>query len=469
MKIKKIVILVFLLFLTSTAVIIGAPIRGLTTETYQLEAKTADSFIESMGIGTKFGFCPGRLCDRYSQVKNLLAELGIRYIRDIPYPESWRIRTDLYTDLGIQMLAETGRIWGKPLQAVDIKAQLAAIESLGKMVVGIVGVNEYDNPVYHSCEETEGCDSNWSTENWATDYLQYQYELYQQVKADPKLQQLPVVMGPMAHLDNTERLTEMSDFCDRGNDHSYPGAWGLPSQESGGGTKNSVRSLDKVVAKVQQICPAKPLWITETGYEEATEGQPNQYVVSQQAKAKYLPRIYANYYLQPEIEKTFLFELLNATESGTKFGIIDTNLQPTPAYYALKNLISLLGEATWNPENQSWDYPVFQPDFLKYSLTGNTKNLQHLLLQKSDRTFYLLLWQEVYVYDVRQSQDIINPELPIQLTFKNATIEKANQYLLYNSENPAQKLTASKLWQDVSSLSLAVPDHILVVEFSLKK
>jgi hypothetical protein len=337
------------------------------------------------------------------------------------------------------------------------------------MIAGIVGVNEYDGPGFYSCEKIENCDPNWSETSWPRNYRQFQQRLYEQVKADPELRHLPVVLGPMATLDNLEQVGNLSGSCDKGNDHSYPGALGKPSQESGGGTKDSVRSMDEVVAKVQQVCPGKKLWITETGYEEKVDGQHNKYLVTRKAKAKYLPRIYANYYLQGQIEKTFLYVLLSAvTTRPTEFGIIDTNLKPTPAYYAIKNMISLLGEATWNQQAQAWQYPDFEPISLKYTLEGDNTDIKHLLLQKSDGTFYLLLWQEVYAYDAQQGRDIVNPDRPIELKLDGEVIEKANKYLLYNESNPSAELAPLDTWTDVTSLSLSVPDHILVLEFSLK-
>ena len=468
MKISKLVALITVFLITATTAIATKGIEAESSADYQVTAQTSDSFVESLGIGTKFGYCPGRLCDNYSEVKALLAQLGIRYIRDIPFPEPWRIRTNLYQDHGIQMLAEAGRTWGKPLDLENISARLNAIKSWGEMIVGIVGVNEYDNPTYHFCEETEGCDPDWSEENWSVNYLQFQQRLYDRVKADSKLRHLPVVMGPMAHLDNLEELDEddLDAICDRGNDHSYPGAWGKPSQESGWGEKATVRSMDEVVTKVQRVCPGK-IWITETGYEETTEDR-NQYFVTRQAKAKYLPRIYANYYLQQDIERTFLYELLNATKTGTSFGIIDTNLKPTPAYYAIKNMISLLEEATWNKSTQSWKYPDFKPDRLEYTLEGNTTDVRHLLLQKSDGTFYLLIWQEVYAYDNKTGKDLVNRDRQIEFKLNGSTLEKANKYLLYNESNPATELLPLKTWTNISNLSLNIPDHILILEFTLK-
>ena len=468
MKIKKIAILILIFLITAASSVIAEKTQATKfSATYSVPAQASDDFVESMGINTKFGFCPGRLCDNYPQVKALLAELGIRYIRDIAYRKPELKRTDLYEDLGIRMLVGVERSWYEPLDPATIPAQLDVIKSWGKMIVGISGVNEYDHSEAQSCEETESCDPNWSEKNWSKTYRKFQQELYDRVKADPELDRLPVVLGPMAHLDNLEEFDDLSDMCDKGNDHSYPGALGKPAQESGGGTKDSLRSMDEVVAKVQRVCPDKKLWITETGYEEAT-GDLNKQLVSRQAKAKYLPRIYANYYLQGQIEKTFLFELLSAGKTlPTEFGIIDTELQPTPAYYSIKNLISLLGEATWNKSTQSWKYPDFKPDRLEYTLKGNTTDIKHLLLQKSDGSFYLLIWQEVYVYDNQTGKDLVNRDRTINFQLDEAIIEKANKYLLYN-DDPAAELAPLKTWNDVTNLSLNVPDHILVLEFTLK-
>ena len=471
MKIQKIATLILILLITASGLVITENMQAAkSSETYDVRAQLSDNFIESMGINTKFGFCPGRLCDNYSKVKTLLADLGIRYIRDIPYLEPWRTRTDLHEDFGIRMLVGVERSWNKPLNPATIPAQLDVIKLWGKMIVGISGVNEYDNYVFHSCQETENCDSSWSPKSWSSSYLKFQQRLYDQIKADRELRHLPVVLGPMAHLNNLEKFGDLSGYCDKGNDHSYPGALGKPSQESGGGTKDSLRLMDEVVAKVQRVCPGKKLWITETGYEESTgDDRSNSILVSRKAKAKYLPRIYANYYLQGQIEKTFLFELLSADKTRlTEFGIIDTNLQPTPAYYSIRNMISLLGEATWNKSKQAWKYPDFEPNSLKYTFKGNTTNIEHLLLQKSNGTFYLLIWQEVHVYDSQTKEDLVNSDRTINFQLNEAAIEKANKYLLYNESDPAAKLTPLKIWTNVTNLSLNVPDHILVLEFTLK-
>jgi hypothetical protein len=102
---------------------------------------------------------------------------------------------------------------------------------------------------------------------------------------------------------------------------------------------------------------------------------------------------------------------------------------------------------------------------LKYTLHGDLRDLKHLLLQKSDRTFDLLIWQEVYVYDNQLHQNITNPDREIRLQLDDATIKSAKTYRLYNETEPSAKLSPLETWTNVSKLSLAVPDDILVVEF----
>lgn len=196
------------------------------------------------------------------------------------------------------------------------------------------------------------------------------------------------------------------------------------------------------------------------------QAKKNRGLVTRKAKAKYLPRIYANYFLQGQIEKTFLFELIEPTQERTGFGIINTDLKPTPAYYAIQNMISLLGEASWSSKTKSWKYPDFKAGSLDFTLKGNTTDIKHLLLQKSNGTFYLLLWQEVYVYSNWTGQDIVNADIPLTLQINDKDVD-AKTYLLYNEDNPSSKPIPTQKWMNVSQLSLSVPDHILVVELKI--
>ena len=93
------------------------------------------------------------------------------------------------------MAADIVRTWGQPLEKENIASQLIAIKKWGKMIIGIVGISEYDNPVFQSCEQ-KGCDPDRSGK-----YTRFQKKVYQAVKSDRDLD-IPVVLGSIVHLIN---------------------------------------------------------------------------------------------------------------------------------------------------------------------------------------------------------------------------------------------------------------------------
>jgi hypothetical protein len=103
----------------------------------------------------------------------------------------------------------------------------------------------------------------------------------------------------------------------------------------------------------------------------------------------------------------------------------------------------------------------FTSGSLDYTLAlagpGNLSTVHHTLLQKSNGTFYLMLWQEVGGFN-RPSQTIINnPPLDVTLSL-TTPIRRANVYLTN------QSLTPIFTRQNPTAISLSVPDEMLVVE-----
>ncbi len=118
-----------------------------------------------------------------------------------------------------------------------------------------------------------------------------------------------------------------------------------------------------------------------------------------------------------------------------------------PAFTALKNMISLLKDPGAN----------FTPGALDYTLSGNTTNIHHTLLQKRNGTFYLILWQEVSSFDPDAKQNINVTSRQVTLTL-NQPIGSANTYLPNNSKALLKSAT------NPNKITLNVPDYPLVVE-----
>lgn len=101
-----------------------------------------------------------------------------------------------------------------------------------------------------------------------------------------------------------------------------------------------------------------------------------------------------------------------------------------------------------------WVKPEVRLKSLDYEIKA-PETVHRTLLQKSDGTFYLLLWNEVSSFDTRTRQGINNPPVEVTLTFKTS-IAGAALWTLRDTEH-------SQLWQKPKSLTLAVPDEIVIL------
>jgi hypothetical protein len=77
-------------------------------------------------------------------------------------------------------------------------------------------------------------------------------------------------------------------------------------------------------------------------------------------------------------------------------GLLDPAGAPTPAYHALARLLALLDDGGRQ----------FEPDHLRFRLTGDTSNVRHRLLQKADGHLWLALWVERPGWDPAAGQEL---------------------------------------------------------------
>jgi hypothetical protein len=112
------------------------------------------------------------------------------------------------------------------------------------------------------------------------------------------------------------------------------------------------------------------------------------------------------------IRKTYIYELMD-TGSGQEdngYGLLHSDFSPKPAYNAIMNTLALLSDPG----------PAFQAGGLNYKLSGNLANVQHLLLEKRNGTFYLAIWVEQPSYDV-------NAKKELSVTAQQVTVQTAQQ------------------------------------------
>src|SRR5262249_26380875 len=80
--------------------------------------------------------------------------------------------------------------------------------------------------------------------------------------------------------------------------------------------------------------------------------------------------------------KTYFYALFN--DASGLFGLMNQDGTPKPAGVAIHNLTTLLADP----------HPQFIAGRLDYAMTGKTVNDNTLLMEKSDGSFWLALWNE---------------------------------------------------------------------------
>ena len=375
----------------------GALIQG--ARAVPVPAGRADDFVDAMGVATHWGYLDTPY-GNFERAAPLLGELGVRHVRDDLRPRE----RELWEKYGIKTTAN--------FSPGDIAAQMAQIKANRDLIAMIEGPNEVD--IFPQSAQYKG-------QKFPEGPRQYQSDLYAALKADPETASIPVIAPSTARAGSNRTLRPL-DAYDYLVMHSYAGGQ-KPSDSLQGDVNNNIvnaRSLQSAGSV------AKPIVVTESGYHTAVGADQTlggvQPGISEEAGAKYFPRHFAEYW-NAGITRTFTYEFLNefpdeATNAEASFGLVRRDFTPKPAYVALKNLISLLGEAKWNAATKTWDKPAFAPRALDYDLSGDTKDVHSTLLEKADGTFILLLWREVSSWDTRAKTPIENAAARVKVDFK---------------------------------------------------
>lgn len=358
-------------------------------------ARTSDSFVDSIGVNTHTFFSDTVYHSRFSTVKQRLAELGVRHVREELMPD----RSDQYERL--RELAGIGirstLIMGDPDDGAGALRELVSIakDELGGALAAVEGSNEYD--------------ARGGT-GWAAALRDHQSRLYAAVKSDPALARLPVVGPSIVSHRKKDELGDISSVLDYGNVHSYPDGY-LPED-----------NLSTHLGRAAANSAAKPVMATETGYHTALAWRGEHKPTSPEAAATYMPRLFLEYFRRG-VARTFSYELLDKwdepQERESNFGLLHNDLSPKPAFLALRNTIAILSDPG----------PAFAPGALDFAFGGDQRELRHLLLQKRDGTFYLALWRADSVWDpVSRTPPAAAPTTPLTVEF-GRRLHRAEVYM----------------------------------------
>ncbi len=375
-------------------------------------ARSASSFVGSIGVNTHFYYTGTPYVDAFSVVKQRLAELGVRHIRENIAPND---RPDQYQRL-------------RELSALGIKADLIlgdprnGISTLDHMIATV------KNELPGAVDSVEGPNefNAQGVSNWVSMLREYQQHLYTAVKSDPALSSLTVIGPSITNWGDAEKLGDMSEMLDVGCAHPYT-------------SRPPETVVTESLERSAQTAGTKPAFTTETGYHTALNYKSSSEAflpVTEAAQAVYMPRVFLEQFRRG-VARTYSYELLNEfadaklTERESNWGLLRNDLSKKPAFDAVQNLIAILKDSGSSSA----------PGSLDYSLEGNQENLRQLLLQKSDGSYYLALWRATSVWDAVHQVTLDPGSSPISIKF-NQPVSSVQLYAPNVSSAPVASVAS---------------------------
>jgi hypothetical protein len=455
-------------------------LAGIRAE--KIPAYPSDDFVERIGVNTHLNYTDTPYAQSWERIdrkdiQTLIGELGVRYIRDgLASPQ---------TNSNIYALPRFANLY--EANGIKISTGFNYLQS-GKLVVGAQLEEKIENdlkffataklqgkshliPVLSLISTFEGANeydasAQGSDLEWVENLKKSQATIYRKVKAKATLNHIPILMPSMVNAKSCDRLGSIENLIDLSNLHPYPSFpyWRSPAAE-----------FDWHLKKVRGCSGGKAVVVTETGYSPYHSLTPSR--ISETTIAKYIPRLLAEYYLR-DIKRTYLYEFSDIPHhsvgvSEMEWGLVkaiptqkqsngfyEYQLEPKQQYTALQQLIALLSESRWDEDKLSYIRPApYQTTSLNITFVKKKPTTNHLLLQKSNGEYFLLLWQEVENYNPQQGNFTVEPD-QVVLNFDNRFSVIQHLY----DEN--FRFISEKRSYSNKNLNINVPDSITVLQLT---
>ena len=393
-------------------------------------AKSAASFVNSLGVNTHVDYLNSPYSNA-SVVENSINYLGIKNLRDSPNAPGDIGATGLWQ----QIANATGAKFDAFLRegsVANIQTDLNNIAALAPQHIlnFIEGGDEEDDQAALLAGNSLATTASYQ----------------QQVYATGQKFGLPVInlsFGQGWSSSSTGdygTVGNLAAYANYANAHTYPGTGNSPWG-----------ALSILGSDAQLAAVGKPVITTEFGYYTSGSST-DANSVSQTVQAKYILDGVMDAFVQGEA-KIYIYELLDE-QSGNgaawgNFGLFTSSGAPKPAAVALHNLTSLLAD----------NGPAFTPGTLGISLSGTLSTDHSMLLEKSDGSFWLALWNEAR---------LSGPTSPTNITVPNhtVTLSLATTAGTVQIFDPLTGTSSLQTLTNVGTLAVSVPDHPILVEIN---
>lgn len=397
-------------------------------------AAVSQNFVDMAGVVTHFNYTNTIYGSNWPQLFQALQNLGVHHIRDGYFnPDQYPQLVQEHQQL------EAAGIRTTYVMQYDPSIPASAIEHLA-----------YETGDMNGIEDPNECDILGQCGGGGAVGVLNAVAFLQNLRVASQDLNVPLIAPSFALPSSYLLAGDLDSVVSLNSLHLYfsgrnPGNSGWGDFDS---QYNSYGSFGFWLDQASIDTPGLPSQIGETGYISfPTTNTP--YTVPESVAASYLPRTMLLAF-KHGYDKTFFYQLIDEPTSPQGYGLLRTDFSEKPEFTALKNLLSLLSDQGGSN---------FTPGSLPFTILGGDSKVNHLLLQKSDGSYWLALWLEVPSWDPINVAPIpVNPEnIGIQLGSGYMT---TTDYQFNNTGNvvPFNQPTIGNI------ASLTVTDQISIIK-----
>ena len=359
----------------SAALAFGAiPIGSLHAQTFPAEqAAPTQALINTSGVVTHLTYTDTAYYTNWPGVLSAIQTLGVKHIRD-GYG-NYSSNSPLYARH--KQLASIG-ITTDYVVPYNTSTTAQAIEQFAANVTDMEAI-----------EASNECDVSGVCGGTGTTGINNAVSVLPTLHTAAQYLHVPLIGPSFANATSYAVPGNIASKMDLNNLHIYfggrnPGSRGWGSPDALGNAYGSLNFwYDMAWEDAPLITPA----VTETGYMSfPTTSTP--YTLPENVQTAYTQRTLLLDFTHG-FQETFFYELMDDPTSPAGYGLLRSDMTEKPAFIGLSNMLQLLKDPGGN----------FTPGSLPLLISGGDSDLKHLLLQKSDGSYWLALWIEKPSWD----------------------------------------------------------------------
>lgn len=391
--------------------------------TLNIAIRTSD-LIDHFGVVTHLAYTDGGYRE-LSTTTNALRYLGIDHVRD----EVTNPTYDAYGQAHYAQAAASGIHFTFLTDGrVDPGTEVARIRAIEQAYPGSVTAIEGPNEVNNFPFSYKGASGTAAAQS-------YMRDLFNAVQADALLRDITV-----------------TGFTDYPNRASTSDASAIhPYAKEGDQPRGRIL---QDMADQNAVDPGKAFYITETGYHTKIDPSYGWEGVSEATQAKLILNTYMDGVLLGA-KQTYVYQLLDAYAGNSQeehFGLFRLDNSPKPAATAIHNLTTILNDGGSNAGS-------FGTGALDVTVSNAPASGQTLLTQKSNGSYQIITWAEPDIWNQASNQ-------AISVAATNEIISFGTSFQTVEVFDPLVSTAPIQTYYNVSSVSVGVTDHPLIVQLS---